>query len=172
MASVTPDPLQLKRHWKGGLVNGIMRAFIIKMAAMVMISGAKASSISLAEEITDLGVSTTVALTVERGKPSGNFQPGTQVLVTANDPPPGAQFANWTGDVEILANPALSLTTATIPFMAVKITATYTAPETTPAETGPSTPLQTPNTATTRPAERPSRTDSNSASTDDPPWGG
>jgi hypothetical protein len=42
----------------------------------------------------------------------------------------GAQFAGWKGDIAILANPSLPTTTATIPSMAVTITATYTAPAT------------------------------------------
>jgi hypothetical protein len=68
------------------------------------------------------------SLTVENGKPSGSFKTGTQVVVSADAPPIGAQFAGWTGDVAILANPFLPKTTATIPYMAVTITATYTVP--------------------------------------------
>jgi Divergent InlB B-repeat domain len=67
------------------------------------------------------------SLTVERGEPSGYYAPGTQVTVTADPAPPGQRFAGWTGDIVILANPFLSKTTATVPFMAVTITATYEA---------------------------------------------
>jgi hypothetical protein len=147
------DPLQLKRDWKGRLVNGTMRALIVQMAAMVMISGAKASSITLAEAITDSGDSTKIALIVEKGKPSGSYEPGTQVVVSADDSGPGAQFASWTGDVEILANPGLSVTTATIPFTAVKITATYTDAATTNAASAekPAAPTPTPAPAASLP---------------------
>ena len=68
------------------------------------------------------------SLTVKNGKPGGSFKTGTQVVVSADAPPIGAQFAGWTGDVAILANPFLPTTSATIPYMAVTITATYTAP--------------------------------------------
>ena len=43
----------------------------------------------------------------------------------ADAPPAGQQFAGWTGDVQILADPAASTTTGTIPSMEVTITATY-----------------------------------------------
>jgi Divergent InlB B-repeat domain len=65
-------------------------------------------------------------LTVNNGTASGD-ENGTLVTVTADAAPAGTHFAGWTGDVEILANPSLPTTTATIPFMAVKITATYSA---------------------------------------------
>ena len=68
------------------------------------------------------------SLTVENGTPSGNYEAGTLVIVSADAPQAGGQFAGWTGDVAILANPFIPTTTATIPFMAVTITATYTAP--------------------------------------------
>jgi hypothetical protein len=47
------------------------------------------------------------------------------VTVSASAAPAGASFVSWTGDVEILANPLLSKTTATVPLQAVAITATY-----------------------------------------------
>ena len=59
--------------------------------------------------------------------PSGNYAAGTQVTVSANAPKAGAQFAGWKGDIAILPNPSLPTTIATIPSMAVTITATYTA---------------------------------------------
>ena len=71
--------------------------------------------------------STTYALTVNQGKSGGDYAAGTLVIVSADAPQAGAQFAGWTGDVAILANPFLPTTTATIPYMAVTITATYTA---------------------------------------------
>ena len=73
---------------------------------------------------------TKFSLTVEKGSPSGNYAAGTVVTVVAEAPQSGAQFTGWTGDIAILANPSLATTTATIPFMPVKITATFTKPET------------------------------------------
>jgi hypothetical protein len=70
------------------------------------------------------------SLTIEKGNPSGNYAAGTVVTVSAEAPSSGAQFTGWTGDTAILANPSQSTTTATIPFMAVTITATFTEPET------------------------------------------
>lgn len=85
-------------------------------------------SVLLGEEpTTALGKSATFSLTIEKGK-SGNYAAGTLVTVSADAPKAGAQFAGWTGDVAILANPSLPTTTAIIPFMAVTITATYTTP--------------------------------------------
>ena len=79
-------------------------------------------------------------LTVNNGTASGD-ETGTLVTVTADAAPPGTHFVGWSGDVTILANPFIPTTTVTIPFMAVTITATYTAPATnlTPAP-GPATP--------------------------------
>jgi hypothetical protein len=45
--------------------------------------------------------------------------------VTADKPPAGKQFARWSGDTEILVNPSLPTTTATMPSIDVTITATY-----------------------------------------------
>jgi Divergent InlB B-repeat domain len=47
------------------------------------------------------------------------------VKVTADMPPAGKQFAHWSGDTEILANPSVPTTTATMPSIDVTITATY-----------------------------------------------
>src|SRR4029077_20716787 len=95
----------------------------------VSISGLNAFSIShLDAQIPASSDSTKFSLTVQGGSPSGNYAAGTQVTVSANAPKAGAQFAAWKGDIAILANPSLPTTTATIPFMAVTITATYTAP--------------------------------------------
>ncbi len=77
---------------------------------------------------------TEFSLTVENGTHSGKYLPGTVVTINADAPKAGARFTGWTGDVEILSNPSLPTTTATIPFMAVTISATYTAPA---ANSGP-----------------------------------
>jgi hypothetical protein len=81
-------------------------------------------STAAADESTTAAAPASQTLTVINGSASGDT-PGSVVTVTANDPPAGQQFAGWTGDVQILANPALSPTTATIPSTAVTITATY-----------------------------------------------
>jgi hypothetical protein len=65
-------------------------------------------------------------LTVTNGTGSGQHDVGTTVTVTANPPPSGQEFAGWSGDIQILANPLLSTTTATMPSIDVTITATYT----------------------------------------------
>ena len=82
------------------------------------------SATSAAEESTTAAAPASQTLTVINGSASGDT-PGSVVTVTANDPPAGQQFAGWTGDVEILANRAVSPTTATIPSTPVTITATY-----------------------------------------------
>ncbi len=70
----------------------------------------------------EAAAATAPTLTVNNGRSSGQ---GEVVTVTADPPPPGQQFAGWTGDIQILANPALPTTTATMPSIEVTITATY-----------------------------------------------
>jgi len=67
----------------------------------------------------------THALTVTGGNGGGNYAAGTQVTVSANAPPAGQQFAGWTEDYQILADPSSATTTATMPSVDAKITATY-----------------------------------------------
>jgi hypothetical protein len=67
----------------------------------------------------------THTLKVNNGRGSGRHAAGTMVTVTADAPPAGQQFAGWTGDIQILANPAVPTTTATMPSIEVTITATY-----------------------------------------------
>jgi Divergent InlB B-repeat domain/Ferritin-like domain len=67
----------------------------------------------------------THTLTVNKGSGSGRHVAGTLVKVTADMPPAGKQFARWSGDTEILANPFVPTTTATMPSIDVTITATY-----------------------------------------------
>ena len=45
--------------------------------------------------------------------------------MTAEPPPPGKEFAGWSGDTQILANPSEPTTTATMLSIDVSITATY-----------------------------------------------
>jgi List-Bact-rpt repeat protein/ferritin-like protein len=67
----------------------------------------------------------THTLTVNKGGGSGRHVAGTLVKVTADMPPAGKQFAHWSGDTEILANPSIPTTTATMPSIDVTLTATY-----------------------------------------------
>jgi hypothetical protein len=67
----------------------------------------------------------THTLKVNKGRGSGRHAAGKMVTVTADAPPAGQQFAGWTGDIQILANPAVPTTTATMPSIEVTITATY-----------------------------------------------
>ena len=83
------------------------------------------STTAATDESTTTAASESPALTVNNGSVSGDSAPGTVVTVTANDPPPGQQFAGWTDDIQILANPTLPTATATIPSTAVTITANY-----------------------------------------------
>ena len=45
----------------------------------------------------------------------GQHVAGALVTVRADPPPPGKEFAGWSGDTQILANPSEETTTATIP---------------------------------------------------------
>ena len=67
----------------------------------------------------------TPALTVTDGSGDGQFTEGTIVKVTADEPPARKTFAGWSGDTDILANPSERTTTATMPSIDVKVTATY-----------------------------------------------
>jgi hypothetical protein len=64
-------------------------------------------------------------LTVNDGSGRGGYEAGALVTVTADPPPPGQEFAGWSGDTQILANPSEETTTATMPSIDVTITATY-----------------------------------------------
>jgi hypothetical protein len=112
------------------IMNRTSKLLFVAMAvAAATISALRAGSALQGEETTPASSDPTAfSLTVENGNPSGNYAAGTLVIVSADAPQAGAQFAGWTGDVAILANPFLPTTTATIPYMAVTITATYTAP--------------------------------------------
>ena len=126
-------------HYDAKIPHTTGKLFVVAMTIAVSISGLKAFSISdLGAQIPASSDPTKFSLTVEGGNPSGNYAAGTQVTVSAKAPKAGAQFAGWKGDIAILSNPFLPTTTATIPFMAVTITATYTAP----ATNSPGTPIQ------------------------------
>jgi hypothetical protein len=72
------------------------------------------------------GVEETQMLNVRDGSGDGEYPAGSIVTVTADPPPTGQQFAGWTGDTSILANPFLATTSATVPTVDVSLTATYT----------------------------------------------
>jgi Divergent InlB B-repeat domain len=164
--------MQLKCRWKGMLMKGGSWLFVLMMAAATILSGAKAGSLALTEAITNSAASSEVVLTIEKGGPGGRYEPGTQLVVSAEDPPLGAHFATWTGDVEILADPASAITTATIPFIPVKITATYSSPAA-PTDTEPSPdPSQTPDPAATSAVEPLTAPGSSSAFAATRSWGG
>ena len=72
-------------------------------------------------------------LSVNNGRGGGEHPRGRIVRVSAGAPPAGQQFAGWTGDTAILANPSHATTSATIPSIDVSITATYKAISAEPA---------------------------------------
>jgi hypothetical protein len=74
---------------------------------------------------TEAPASGTHTLKVNNGRGSGRHAAGDMVTVTADAPPPEKKFAGWSGDTQVLANPSISPTTATMPSIEVTITATY-----------------------------------------------
>lgn len=64
-------------------------------------------------------------LTVNDGSGSGAYDLGATITVTADPPAPGKEFAGWSGDTQILANPSAPTTTVTMPSIDVTISATY-----------------------------------------------
>lgn len=62
-------------------------------------------------------------LTVVNGSGSGSYLPGTVVNITANAPPAGQSFVNWTGAT--VQDPTAAATTITIPMSNVVVTANY-----------------------------------------------
>ena len=92
-----------------------------KLYACAIISAAITLSGSLQG---DDAASVTFKLRVMDGTGTGDYAPGTMVIVSASAPT-GASFVSWTGDVEILANRFLSRTTAIVPLQSVAISATY-----------------------------------------------
>jgi PA14 domain/Divergent InlB B-repeat domain/Carbohydrate binding module (family 35) len=64
-------------------------------------------------------------LTVNSGSGDGSYAAGTQVNVSADAPPAGEQFAGWTGNTSILADPSAASTTATMLASNATITATF-----------------------------------------------
>ena len=66
------------------------------------------------------------ALTVVNGSGSGNYTAGTSVTITANAPPAGQAFIDWTGAG--VANATASTTTIIMPAAAATVTANYGTP--------------------------------------------
>lgn len=67
----------------------------------------------------------TYALNVVKGTGSGSYMPGTIVTITANAPPAGQSFLQWTGPA--VQNLNAATTTLTMPAAATTVTATYAA---------------------------------------------
>lgn len=74
---------------------------------------------------TILGIGQTYQLTINSGQGSGAYGVSSEVTITANDPPAGERFKEWTGDVSHLADEFSATTTATMPAQDVEVTATY-----------------------------------------------
>jgi hypothetical protein len=64
------------------------------------------------------------ALTVVNGTGGGSYAAGTVVTISANPPPSGEAFTNWTGAT--VAQPASATTTLTMPAAQATVTANYT----------------------------------------------
>lgn len=67
----------------------------------------------------------TYSLAVNSGNGSGNYGEGAKVNISANEPPEGKIFDQWTGDVDGLLNVYSANTNITMPAGDVTITATY-----------------------------------------------
>ncbi|MDR2148440.1 MAG: T9SS type A sorting domain-containing protein, partial [Tannerella sp.] len=68
---------------------------------------------------------TTYTLTVNSGTGSGSYAPGTVVNISANTPPSGKVFDQWTGDIAGIANVNNASTTFTMGSANATVTATY-----------------------------------------------
>jgi len=96
------------------------------------VSNATASSTSLTMPAANTSVQAnyatpgTYALTVVNGTGSGAFKPGVVVTISANAPPAGQVFVNWTGAT--VTNAAAATTTLTMPTGAATVTANYGKP--------------------------------------------
>ena len=62
-------------------------------------------------------------LTVTNGSGSGSYAAGTSVAISANTPPSGQNFLDWTGST--VANPTASTTTIIMPAASASVTANY-----------------------------------------------
>ena len=69
-------------------------------------------------------------LTVNNGTGSGSYTAGTTVTITANNPPAGSVFSNWTGAT--VSNSTTATTTLTMPAANATVTANYTAAQQVP----------------------------------------
>jgi hypothetical protein len=90
------------------------------------VSGECAEQFGLSPALTEAPAPGTHTLKVTKGRGSGHYVAGDLVKVTADAPPPGKKFVEWSCDgPQILANRFLSTTTATMPSMDVEVCATY-----------------------------------------------
>jgi hypothetical protein len=103
------------------LVDGITYLFKVTAYNDASLEGQPSNEVSYPSSI----AAGATLLTVQNGTGGGSYAVGTLVIVNANSPPEGSQFAGWTGDTPILSNPTAPTTTATIPSLDVTITATY-----------------------------------------------
>ena len=81
---------------------------------------------SLTVPVTGGTTSPTYTLTVVNGTGSGNYAAGSVVDVSANAPPAGKAFTNWTGAA--VANASVPATTLTMPAANTTVSANYYAP--------------------------------------------
>jgi len=65
-------------------------------------------------------------LTVNSGTGGGSYLMDEVVEISADTPPTGEQFLEWTGDTGFLASTTSQSTTVTIPPLEIEVTATYT----------------------------------------------
>jgi hypothetical protein len=69
---------------------------------------------------------TQYTLTVNSGSGDGDYSQGAQAPISADAPPSGKVFDQWTGDTAAVANVHSATTTVTMPAANVTVTATYT----------------------------------------------
>ena len=67
----------------------------------------------------------TYTLTVINGSGDGSYIQNEVVSISANTPPTGQQFDQWTGDIQFLNNSSSANTTVAMPAQDVTVTATY-----------------------------------------------
>jgi List-Bact-rpt repeat protein len=107
-------------------MNRLSKLLFVVIAVAATIAELKAGSPPQGEDATPVPSDpTTVSLTVNGGERSGRYAAGSQIVVSADAAPIGTSFSGWAGDVQILANPGASTTTAIVPYAAVSIRATY-----------------------------------------------
>ena len=64
-------------------------------------------------------------LTIENGSGSGSYSAGEKVVISADTPPSGQEFASWTGAIDHVDEPESPTATVTMPEQDIVLTATY-----------------------------------------------